>query len=76
MATSGCAWHGAPSFVLFGAYFPAWLLLALIGIVAGTLARVLAVKTGVAAALPFQLALCTSVGVTAAVVTWLLWFAP
>ena len=76
MATGGCALRGAPSFVLFGAYFPAWMLLALIGIVAAALARVLALKTGVAAVLPFPLALCTSAGVTAAVIAWLIWFAP
>jgi hypothetical protein len=76
MATGGCALRGAPSFVLFGAYFPAWMLLALIGIFAAALTRVLALKTGVAAALPFQLALCTSAGVTTAVIVWLIWFAP
>jgi hypothetical protein len=76
MASGGCAQRGAPSFVLFGAYFPAWMLLALIGIVAAALARVLALKTGIAAVLPFQLALCTSAGVTAAVLAWLIWFAP
>ena len=75
IALSGCAQRGAPSFVLFGAYFPAWMLVAGIGILAATAARALSVATGIADALPFPLALCTSVGVIAAVLVWLIWFA-
>jgi hypothetical protein len=72
---SGCAARGAPSFVLFGAYFPAWMLVAGIGILAAAAARALSLATGIADALPFPLALCTSVGVIAAVLVWLIWFA-
>jgi hypothetical protein len=75
MALSGCAQRGAPSFVLFGAYFPAWMLVAGIGILVAAAARALSLATGMADALPFQLALCTSVGVIAAVLVWLIWFA-
>jgi hypothetical protein len=75
IALSGCAPRGAPSFVLFGAYFPAWMLVAGIGILVAAAARALSLATGMADALPFQLALCTSVGVIAAVLVWLIWFA-
>jgi hypothetical protein len=75
MALSGCAERGAPSFVLFGAYFPAWMLVAGIGILVAAAARALSLATGMADALPFPLALCTSVGVIAAVLVWLIWFA-
>jgi len=75
MTLSGCAQRGAPSFVLFGAYFPGWMLVAGIGILVAAATRVLSLTTGVAQALPFPLALCTSVGVIAAVLVWLIWFA-
>jgi hypothetical protein len=75
MALSGCAQRGAPSFVLFGAYFPAWMLVAGIGVLVAAAARVLSLATGIADALPFPLAMCTSVGVIAAVLVWLIWFA-
>ena len=75
MALSGCAERGAPSFVLFGAYFPAWMLVGGIGILTAVAARVLSLATGMADALPFPLALCTSLGVIAAVLVWLIWFA-
>ena len=75
MALGGCARRGAPSFVLFGAYFPGWMLVAGIGILVAVAARALSLATGMADALPFPLALCTSIGVIAAVFVWLIWFA-
>jgi hypothetical protein len=75
MTLSGCAERGAPSFELFGAYFPAWMLVAGIGILVAAGTRVLSLAIGIAPALPFPLAISTSVGVVAAVIVWLLWFA-
>lgn len=71
---SGCANQGAPSFALVGAYFPAWMICALIGIVAAIGARVGFVVSGLATVLPFQLFVCTSIGVCIALLVWLLWF--
>jgi hypothetical protein len=73
--TSGCTLHGAPSFVLFGAFFPAWMLLAFIGILAAIGTRITLVATGLAELLPLQLAVCVSAGVMVAILAWLLWFA-
>ena len=70
----GCADHGAPSFSLVGAYFPAWMICALIGVVATIGARVGFVISGLATVLPFQLFVCTSIGVCVALLAWLLWF--
>ena len=72
---SGCAARGAPSFVLFGAYFPAWMLIACIGIAAAAVARAVFLATGVADVLPYPLAVCTSVGLMAGVLVWRIWFA-
>lgn len=71
----GCATHGAPSFVLFGAYFPVWMLVGLIGILAGIAARIFMVATGLAEAVPSQLLTCVSIGVTIAIAAWLIGFA-
>ena len=72
---SGCTVRGAPSFVLFGAFFPAWMLLAFIGILAAVGTRVALVATGLAELLPLQLAVCVSAGVMVAILAWLIWFA-
>ncbi len=71
---SGCALRGAPSFVLFGAFFPAWMLVASIGILAAVGTRIALVAAQLADAIPLQLLVCVSSGVTVAVLTWLLWF--
>ena len=72
---SGCTVRGAPSFVLFGAFFPAWMLLAGIGILAAIGTRVALVATGLAELLSLQLAVCVSAGVMVAILAWLIWFA-
>jgi hypothetical protein len=74
-ALNGCAQRGAPSFALFGVYFPAWMLCAFLGILAAIGARVLFVATGLAAALPFQLFVCMATGGCFALLVWFLWFA-
>ena len=71
----GCAARGAPSFVFFGAYFPAWILLGAIGIFAAAAARIAIVAAGLAEVIPFQLLSCTAIGLTTAIVAWLTWFA-
>jgi hypothetical protein len=70
----GCASHGAPSFVLFGAFFPAWMLCALIGIFGAIAARGIFVAVGLNSVLPFQLFVCSSVGLVVAALAWLIWF--
>lgn len=71
----GCAGRGAPTFILFGAYFPAWMLIAIVGIIAAAAARAFMVAKGLSALVAFQLLSCTSIGVTIAVLVWVIWFA-
>ena len=71
---SGCADAGAPSFTLFGAFFPAWMFCAAIGIVGAGLARTFFVGTGLAAVLPYQLLVCTALGTVMALAAWFLAF--
>ena len=72
---SGCGVdRRAPSFALFGAFFPAWMFCAAIGIIAAIGARAIFVGTGWSTVLPFQLFVCTSIGLICGVLAWLLWF--
>jgi hypothetical protein len=72
---SGCTQRGAPSLALFGAYFPAWMLCAVLGIFASIGARAVFVATGLSNALPFQLFVCMAIGVCFALLVWFLRFA-
>jgi hypothetical protein len=65
---------GASSFQLFGTFFPAWMLCALLGIVGSGAARAIFVGTGLSNVIPHQLLVCTGVGVIAATLAWLLSF--
>ena len=76
MPLGGCDVRGAPSYVLFGAYFPAWMFLALLAIIAAIVARAVFLATGLARVLPFQLFVCAAVGVSAALLAWSRWFEP
>ena len=72
---AGCSSAGAPSFELFGAFFPAWMLCALLGIVGAAGARVvLTSPTFNDDPIPFQLAVCTSAGVVVALLGWMVLF--
>jgi len=74
MPLGGCAGIGAPSFDLFGAFFPAWMLFALIGIVGAAAARAVFVGTGLATILPYQLIVCTALGTITALLAWFVTF--
>jgi hypothetical protein len=75
LALGGCTQRGAPSFALFGAYFPAWMLCAVLAIFASIGARAIFVATGLSNVLPFQLFVCLSIGVCFALLVWFLRFA-
>jgi hypothetical protein len=74
MTISGCASHGAPSFVLFGAFFPAWMLCSFIGILGAIATRGIFVAAGLNSVLPYQLFVCSSAGLVAAILAWVIWF--
>jgi len=66
----GCA--GAPSVSLFGAYFPLWLLSAVIGILGAVVSYRVFVKTGWAKTVPSQLLVNTAIGLMVAEIVWLI----
>ena len=59
---------------MFGAFFPAWLLCGLIGVLAAVMARLGLVFTNLTSFLPGQLLVCVAVGVIVASLVWLAWF--
>jgi hypothetical protein len=68
---AGCSFVGAPSFELFGADFPAWMWCSLVGVVGAASTRVVLTTPAVNGVIPLQLAVCTAVGVIAALLTWM-----
>jgi hypothetical protein len=73
-ALGGCEVRGAPSFEIAGSYFPGWMFCALIGIVSAIAVRIGFVASGLASVLPFQLFVCTAIGLCCGLLAWLLWF--
>ena len=71
LSWTGC--DGAPSLTIAGAYFPAWLLCAVIAVLVAVFIRVLMVATGLANFIPYQLAVCCSAGIIVALVLWHFW---
>jgi YtcA family len=71
---TGCSLAGAPSFELFGAFFPAWMLCALIGIIGSAGTRAVLTTPTLSGVIPFQLAVCTAVGVIVGLVVWMVLF--
>jgi hypothetical protein len=70
----GCSDAGAPSFDIFGAFFPAWLLCAVLGIFIALGARIFFAARNLTDILPFQLSVCTSIGAIFALLFWLTCF--
>lgn len=66
----GCA--GAPSLSLFGAYFPLWLLSALVGIAGALVTWRIFVTTGWADTVRWQLLVNTAIGLMIAEIVWLI----
>lgn len=69
-----CPWLGgcAPTVSAFGAYFPGWLLCALIGIAGAAIARIGFVATGLSDKIPAQFFVCAAIGIIIASLCWLI----
>ncbi|MBH1964208.1 MAG: hypothetical protein I8H77_07730 [Comamonadaceae bacterium] len=67
---AGCGSSSAPSHVFFGAYFPSWLLFALLWGMLAVAVRVVMVLMGAGATWPWPLALCLAGGFLLALVLW------
>ena len=74
MPLTGCSMSAAPSLTLFGAWFPAWLLCALIGTGFALTARIVMVSTGLADTIPGQLWVSLACGVIVGCLVWVIGF--
>ena len=74
LVLTSCSAGGAPSFTLFGAFFPGWMFCGLTGIVGAVAARAIFAGSGLSNVLPYQLFLCTAIGVIVAILAWFVWF--
>ena len=74
LTLSGCAHPVSPSFTLFGTFFPAWLICALLGIMIAIIARIAMVALKLSAILPFQLFVCSAIGLIGGLLIWITWF--
>jgi hypothetical protein len=74
LSLCGCSEAGAPTFDIFGAFFPAWLLCAVLGIFVALGARIFFATRNLIDVLPFQLSVCTSLGAIFALLVWLICF--
>jgi hypothetical protein len=71
LGLSGCSLRGAPSYSLFGAFFPAWLLCAAIGAVGSLGLRSFVIAVGLEDAVPFKLLVYVAFAVGLALWLWL-----
>jgi hypothetical protein len=71
---TGCSFGVAPSFELFGAFFPAWMLCALIGILGAFGTRAVLTTPAFSGMVPFQFVVCTAVGITLGLLSWMALF--
>lgn len=60
--------------MIAGAYFPAWLICAILGAIIALVLRLVLLKTKFADLLPYPLFLGLSVGLLLAMLIWLIWF--
>lgn len=67
---AGCDASGAPSFVFFGAYFPAWLLFIVLWALLAMLVRGLMIAAGAGAGWPWPLPLSLATGGLLALALW------
>ena len=74
LSLTGCSLKGAPSYSIFGAFFPAWLLCAAIGLVGSFALRGLVIASGLEEAVPFKLLVYTAFATGVAVWLWMALF--
>ena len=72
LALSGCS-H-SPTRDLFGSYFPAWMLCAVLGIITAVIIRQILVVTGINDYVVAPLLTYAGLAVSATLLAWLLWF--
>ncbi|MFP3614172.1 YtcA family lipoprotein [Paraburkholderia sp. DD10] len=71
VSLQGCTLRGAPSYEIFGGYFPLWLVSAIVGLAGALIVHRVFLATGWTRVVPLQLFVCVAAGLTVAVLFWL-----
>jgi len=71
---AGCAQGGAPSFIIAGSYFPAWMACAFAGIFVALLLRIVLARLRIDAAIAYRLSFYSAVAVLVGAAIWLVGF--
>lgn len=75
LALPGCAGGGrAPNVIVFGSYFPAWIVCGLVGVVCAFGFRAAMTRAGIDEAIPARLLVYISVALICALTIWLFMF--
>jgi len=74
LAPGGCAREGAPSFIVAGSYFPAWMACAFAGVGLALVLRILFGRFGLDRTIAFRLTFYSAVAVAFAAMFWLYGF--
>jgi uncharacterized membrane protein len=72
-AIAGCSTSSAPAVILFGAYFPDWLVFAILTIVIAIVARIAFGLAGLGQSVPYPLFTYLAVGILVAGAIDLIW---
>ena len=72
LAISGCSY--SPTQDLFGSYFPAWMLCAVLGIIAAVIIREIIGVTGINDYVVAPLLTYAGLAISATLLAWLFWF--
>lgn len=70
---AGCSTSSAPAIILFGAYFPDWLVFAILAVLVAIAARIVFGLLGWGQSLPFPLFTCLAIGILVAGTIDLAW---
>ena len=65
----------APSLVVFGSYFPAWIVCAILGVVGAVVARFILARLGIDEFLPLRLVVYLCLAIVFGLGVWLGWYA-
>ena len=74
VAACGSSGPSAPSLAIFGSYFPAWIVCAVLGIVVAVIVRQLLIIVDIDGYLPLPLLVYLSIAIALGIGLWFLWF--
>jgi len=72
----GCSLDGAAAFEIAGAYFPGWMVCAVLGIFGACFLRLLFIRLGIDERVPLKLFFYSALSLILTLLSWRQWFGP